>query len=291
MSKPKLKGLGRGLDALLAHENQGEDRLQSLPVTALQAGVYQPRSHMDQAALAALADSIRVQGVIQPVVVREIGLGRYEIIAGERRWRAAQLAGLADIPAVIRTVPDQAALAIALIENIQREQLDPLEEATGVQRLIDEFHMTHESTAAALGRSRSAISNLLRLLTLPEPVQVLVHEKKLDMGHARALLALPVLQQIEWAQHAATQQWSVRETERRIQHYLHHSAVQKKVALQQDPDIRRLEETLSDQLGTTVHIRHGKRGNGRLTIEYSDLAQLDEILHGLQKKTAKNKGL
>lgn len=145
--------------------------------------------------------------------------------------------------------------------------------------------------AAALGRSRSAISNLLRLLTLPEPVQVLVHEKKLDMGHARALLALPVLQQIEWAQHAATQQWSVRETERRVQHYLHHSAVQKKVALQQDPDIRRLEETLSDQLGTTVHIRHGKRGNGRLTIEYSDLAQLDEILHGLQKKTAKNKGL
>ena len=188
----KLKGLGRGLDALLSTVEADNERLTTLPVGSIRPGRYQPRSHMDEAALAELAASIKSQGLIQPVVVREIGLGDYELIAGERRWRASRLAGLAEIPAVVRSVADQSALAMGLIENIQRQQLDPLEEARGIKRLIEEFGLTHEAAAEALGRSRSAISNLLRLLALPEPLQQMLHEGQLEMGHARALLPLQI---------------------------------------------------------------------------------------------------
>ena len=241
---------------------------------------------MDEAALAQLADSILAQGVIQPVVVREIGLGEYELIAGERRWRAARKAGLTEIPAVVRAVPDEAALAIALIENIQREQLNALEEAHGIQRLIDEFGMTHERAAAALGRSRSAVSNLLRLLHLAEPVQDLVYAGKLDMGHARALLPLPVLDQIDMARDIADRGLSVREAERRAQARLSESSAPVPVAggRKVDPDVARLQEELADRLGVAVKIRHGSKGRGRLEIEYLDLDQLDRFLAALTRE-------
>ncbi|MCG8993089.1 ParB/RepB/Spo0J family partition protein [Laribacter hongkongensis] len=285
VSKQKPKGLGRGLDVLLAAHHT-EDRLATLKISDIRPGRYQPRTHMDEAALAQLADSILAQGVIQPVVVREIGLGEYELIAGERRWRAARKAGLAEIPAVVRAVPDEAALAIALIENIQREQLNALEEAHGIQRLIDEFGMTHERAAAALGRSRSAVSNLLRLLHLAEPVQDLVYAGKLDMGHARALLPLPVLDQIDMARDIADRGLSVREAERRAQARLSESSVPVPVAggRKVDPDVARLQEELADRLGVAVKIRHGSKGRGRLEIEYLDLDQLDRFLAALTRE-------
>ncbi|MCG9083135.1 ParB/RepB/Spo0J family partition protein [Laribacter hongkongensis] len=285
VSKQKPKGLGRGLDVLLAAHHT-EDRLATLKISDIRPGRYQPRTHMDEAALAQLADSILAQGVIQPVVVREIGLGEYELIAGERRWRAARKAGLTEIPAVVRAVPDEAALAIALIENIQREQLNALEEAHGIQRLIDEFGMTHERAAAALGRSRSAVSNLLRLLHLAEPVQDLVYAGKLDMGHARALLPLPVLDQIDMARDIADRGLSVREAERRAQARLSESSAPVPVAggRKVDPDIARLQEELADRLGVAVKIRHGSKGRGRLEIEYLDLDQLDRFLAALTRE-------
>ncbi|MCG8995157.1 ParB/RepB/Spo0J family partition protein [Laribacter hongkongensis] len=285
VSKQKPKGLGRGLDVLLAAHHT-EDRLATLKISDIRPGRYQPRTHMDEAALAQLADSILAQGVIQPVVVREIGLGEYELIAGERRWRAARKAGLAEIPAVVRAVPDEAALAIALIENIQREQLNALEEAHGIQRLIDEFGMTHERAAAALGRSRSAVSNLLRLLHLAEPVQDLVYAGKLDMGHARALLPLPVLDQIDMARDIADRGLSVREAERRAQARLSESLAPVPVAggRKVDPDVARLQEELADRLGVAVKIRHGSKGRGRLEIEYLDLDQLDRFLAALTRE-------
>ncbi len=285
VSKQKPKGLGRGLDVLLAAHHT-EDRLATLKISDIRPGRYQPRTHMDEAALAQLADSILAQGVIQPVVVREIGLGEYELIAGERRWRAARKAGLTEIPAVVRAVPDEAALAIALIENIQREQLNALEEAHGIQRLIDEFGMTHERAAAALGRSRSAVSNLLRLLHLAEPVQDLVYAGKLDMGHARALLPLPVLDQIDMARDIADRGLSVREAERRAQARLSESSVPAPVAggRKADPDVVRLQEELADRLGVAVKIRHGSKGRGRLEIEYLDLDQLDRFLVALTRE-------
>ncbi|ASJ26024.1 ParB/RepB/Spo0J family partition protein [Laribacter hongkongensis] len=285
VSKQKPKGLGRGLDVLLAAHHT-EDRLATLKISDIRPGRYQPRTHMDEAALAQLADSILAQGVIQPVVVREIGLGEYELIAGERRWRAARKAGLAEIPAVVRAVPDEAALAIALIENIQREQLNALEEAHGIQRLIDEFGMTHERAAAALGRSRSAVSNLLRLLHLAEPVQDLVYAGKLDMGHARALLPLPVLDQIDMARDIADRGLSVREAERRAQARLSESSAPVPVAggRKVDPDVARLQEELADRLGVAVKIRHGSKGRGRLEIEYLDLDQLDRFLAALTRE-------
>lgn len=285
VSKQKPKGLGRGLDVLLAAHHT-EDRLATLKISDIRPGRYQPRTHMDEAALAQLADSILAQGVIQPVVVREIGLGEYELIAGERRWRAARKAGLAEIPAVVRAVPDEAALAIALIENIQREQLNALEEAHGIQRLIDEFGMTHERAAAALGRSRSAVSNLLRLLHLAEPVQDLVYAGKLDMGHARALLPLPVLDQIDMARDIADRGLSVREAERRAQARLSESSAPVPVAggRKVDPDVARLQEELADRLGVAVKIRHGSKGSGRLEIEYLDLDQLDRFLAALTRE-------
>ncbi|WP_024304333.1 ParB/RepB/Spo0J family partition protein [Pseudogulbenkiania sp. MAI-1] len=281
----KLKGLGRGLDALLATVDGADDRLQTLPIDSIRPGKYQPRTHMSEDALDELAASIRVQGVIQPVVVREIGLGDYELIAGERRWRASRKAGLADVPAVIKAVPDEAALAMALIENIQRQELDPIEEARGLQRLIDEFGLTHEAAADAVGRSRSAVSNLLRLLALPEPVQTMLHQGQLEMGHARALLSLEVIDQIALAQQTVEQGWSVREVERRIQR-LNAPRPDAKPQPRLDPDIQRLAETLSESLGTTVSIRHGARGHGKLTIEYASLDELDVVLEKLQAKSS-----
>jgi ParB family chromosome partitioning protein len=275
----KLKGLGRGLDALLGSNAPVEDKLQTLPVHYLQPGKYQPRTHMDEHALADLAESIRTQGVIQPVLVREIGVDRYEIIAGERRWRASQKAGLTEIPAVVRKVADEVALAMALIENIQRENLNPLEEALGLQRLIDEFGMTHDACAHAVGKSRSAVTNLLRLLGLAEPVRDQLMHSQLDMGHARALLTLPVLQQIETAKLVVDKGLSVRETEKLVSDLqagkpAPAAAPVKKI----DPDVARLQEDLSDKLGAKVQIATGRKGRGKVTIEYGSLDQLDELL-------------
>ena len=276
----KLKGLGRGLDALLGSTAPVEDKLQTLPVHYLQPGKYQPRTHMDEHALADLAESIRTQGVIQPILVRELGVDRYEIIAGERRWRASQKAGLTEVPAVVRKVADEVALAMALIENIQRENLNPLEEAIGLQRLIDEFGMTHEACAHAVGKSRSAVTNLLRLLTLAEPVRDLLMYNQIDMGHARALLTLPVLKQVDTAKLVAEKGLSVRETEKLVGHLQAGKpaptapAPAKKV----DPDVVRLQEDLSDKLGAKVQIAAGKKGRGKVTIEYGSLDQLDELL-------------
>lgn len=283
----KLKGLGRGLDALLSTAETVDDRLTSLPIDSIRPGKYQPRSFMDEGALDELAASIRSQGVIQPLVVREIGFGDYELIAGERRWRASRKAGLSEVPAVIKSVPDEAALAMALIENIQRQELDPIEEAQGLKRLIDEFGLTHEAAADAVGRSRSAVSNLLRLLALPEPVQTMLHQGRLEMGHARALLALPVVEQLDLAQEVGEKGLSVREVERRVQQ----KAVEKTtVAPQQkqtDPDVSRLAEQVSERIGARVSIRHANRGNGRLVIEYATLDELEGLLEKLQKTSSK----
>jgi ParB family chromosome partitioning protein len=279
----KLKGLGRGLDALLSGENERPaDALQSLNVELLQPGRYQPRTHMDEASLDELAESIRQQGVIQPVLVRPLADGRYEIIAGERRWRAARRAGLADLPAVVREVADESALAMALIENIQRENLNPLEEAAGIQRLIDEFSMTHEVAAQAVGRSRSAVSNLLRLLALPAPVQELIMGGRLDMGHGRALLALPPVKQVETAEAVANRQLSVRETERLVGRLLKVASAAA-APHAKDPDVAALEQELSEKLGTTVTVSHStKGGGGKLVIHYASLDQLDGILERLR---------
>jgi ParB family chromosome partitioning protein len=278
----KLKGLGRGLDALLSGEAGGSaEVLQTLNVALLDPGRYQPRSHMDESSLEQLAESIRAQGVMQPVLVRPLASGRYEIIAGERRWRAAQRAGLVDIPAVVREVPDEVALVMALIENIQRENLNPLEEAGGIQRLIDEFSMTHEQAAQAVGRSRSAVTNMLRLLALHESVQALITQGRLDMGHGRALLALSTVKQIETAQSVAAKQLSVRETERLVARLLRQGSAKK--SEQVDRDVAGLEEELSQRLGTTVTIRsRAKHGAGTLIISYSDLDKLEEILARLR---------
>ena len=283
----KLKGLGRGLDALLSTAETVDDRLTSLPIDSIRPGKYQPRSFMDEGALEELAASIRSQGVIQPLVVREVGFGDYELIAGERRWRASRKAGLAEVPAVIKSVPDEAALAMALIENIQRQELDPIEEAQGLKRLIDEFGLTHEAAADAVGRSRSAVSNLLRLLALPQPVQTMLHQGQLEMGHARALLALPVVEQLGLAQEVGEKGLSVREVERRVQQ----KAVEKTtVAPQQkrtDPDVDRLAEQVSERIGARVSIRHANRGNGRLVIEYATLDELEGLLEKVQKSSGK----
>ncbi len=282
----KLKGLGRGLDALLSTVEADNERLTTLPVSSIRPGKYQPRSHMDETALAELAASIRSQGLIQPIVVREIGLGDYELIAGERRWRASQLAGLTDIPAVVRSVADQSALAMGLIENIQRQQLDPLEEAKGIKRLIEEFGLTHEAAADALGRSRSAISNLLRLLALPAPLQTMLHEGQLEMGHARALLPLPVLQQMALAQAVVAEQLSVREVEQRVQALAEPKVGRKAAAAApRDADVERLAGMLSDRLGMSVSFRHGSKGRGKVIIDYASLEELDGLLEKLQAKS------
>jgi ParB family chromosome partitioning protein len=273
----KLKGLGRGLDALLGgDELQSPEHLMNVALTQLRPGKYQPRTQMDPGAIAELAESIKAQGVIQPILARPLGDGHFEIIAGERRWRAARLAGLDSIPVLVREVRDDLALAMALIENIQREDLNPIEEAAGIQRLIDEFSMTHEAAAEAVGRSRSGVTNLLRLLSLAKPVQEMVLQGKLDMGHARALLALSGAKQIEFANRIASKDLSVRQAEHLVGREL--SAPKSRRPAPRDRDLVALEEELSDQLGTRVSIVPRKRGAGRLVIDYSSLDQLDALL-------------
>ena len=280
----KMKGLGRGLDALLSgsEEAKSGDQLLSISTDALKPGKYQPRTRMDQVALQELADSIKAQGVMQPVLVRRPDReGRHEIIAGERRWRAAQLAGLAEMPALVRDVPDQSAAVLSLIENIQREDLGPLEEAHGFKRLIDDFGLTHEQVAAAVGRSRSAVTNLLRLTQLAAQVQDLLSDGALDMGHARALVALRADQQILLANRIAQRGLSVREAERLVQNA---GAAKDGERAKPEPnaDLRRLETDLADALGATVKIRSGKKGAGQVVIEYGSLDQLDGILAKLR---------
>ena len=278
----KQKGLGRGLDALFdgdSNPNAIGGALQNLKTSVLQPGKYQPRTSMDKEPLAELAESIKTRGVMQPILVRQISGGNYEIIAGERRWRAAQVAGLQEVPALIREVDDDAALAMSLIENIQREDLNPLEEALGIQRLIKEFDMTHQAAGEALGSSRSSISNLLRLLSLPASVQKLMMQGRLDMGHARALLALSSTKQIEAANLVANKKLSVRETEVLVGR-MSSTPSSKKFP---DQDVLRLQEEVSGQLGAQVTIKPGKKNTGNVLIHYSDLEQLDGILIKLRK--------
>jgi ParB family chromosome partitioning protein len=248
-------------------------------VARIRPGRYQPRTKMDQQALAELAASIRSQGLMQPLLVRPVDRERYELIAGERRWRAAQMAGLEEVPALVREVPDDAALAMSLIENIQRENLNPMEEAAGIQRLVEEFKMTHEQAADAVGRSRSATTNLLRLLKLAKAVQEMLMEGALEMGHARALLALDGARQIEAGRRVAAKGLSVRETEALVHTMLRGPAARRKRA---DRDLARLEEEISERLGTTVEIRAGKKGSGKLVLHYSSLDHLDELLKKLR---------
>ena len=279
----KLKGLGRGLDALLAgNESAGKEQQRTLPVGSLQPGKYQPRTHMDGASLEELAASIRAQGLMQPILVRPVGgVDRYEIVAGERRWRAAQMAGMTEVPTLIREIPDESALAMALIENIQRENLNPLEEAQGLQRLIDEFSMTHQEAADAVGRSRPAASNLLRLLQLVPPVQELLMRGDIDMGHARALLPLSGALQIQLAQRVVQKGLSVRDTERLVQHAL--KPPKPAQANKPDRDVLRLQEELSDTLGANVEIRTTKKGAGTIRIDFGNLDQLEGILQLMRK--------
>ncbi len=301
----KKRGLGRGLDALLgqaarpaaedappvtapelravpadaavAEPVASDNALRNLPVDIIQRGKYQPRMDMHQESLQDLADSIGEQGVVQPIVVRSIGAGRYEIIAGERRWRAAQLAGLHEIPAVVREVDDRGAIAIALIENIQRENLNPIEEARALKRLVDEFEVTHEEAAHAVGRSRAAVSNLLRLLDLEETVKEMVEHRELEMGHARALLALSGGRQIEAARQVVARGLTVRATEGLVKS-LQRPAAARPVAVKKDPDIQQLESSLADRLGASVRLRPGRGGKGKLEISYNSLDELDGIL-------------
>jgi ParB family chromosome partitioning protein len=286
MASPRLKGLGRGLDALLDGDREAApvQRLERLAIDRLQRGKYQPRTRMDAESLNELAASIRAQGIMQPILVRPVGAEngeqRYEIIAGERRWRAARLSGLADVPVQIREIPDEAALAMSLIENIQRENLNPLEEATGLQRLIDEFGMTHQQAADAIGRSRPAASNLLRLLQLAPPVQELLLGGNIDMGHARALLPLPKGEQVAFANRIAARGLSVREAERLVARQI--DPPQKRVAVEKHRDLVRLEEELSDALGAAVSVAANRKGAGQLTIRFASLAQLDGIIEKLR---------
>ena len=268
MAKPKSGLGGRGLDSLLAGSvgDSSGDRLTSVPVRDIKPGRYQPRSQMDDEGLQELADSIKAQGVIQPVIVREHGLSQYELIAGERRWRASQLAGLAEIPVVIKSIGDEAALAMGLIENIQRENLNPIEEAQGLKRLVDEFGLTHETVAKAVGRSRSAVSNSLRLLALPEPVQEMLFLRQLEMGHARALLPLPVMEQLSLAQKAVKNGWSVREVERRSQ--LAQQAPQEKKSKTVSPDIRYLNEALTEKLGVRAEVQTANHKRGKVVLHF-----------------------
>ncbi len=280
MSKPK--GLGRGLDALLGGDDTAsrKDAMASLPVGSIRPGKYQPRTRMDQQALAELAASIRAQGLMQPLLVRPVGRDQYELIAGERRWRAAQLAGLAEVPVLVREVPDSAALAMSLVENIQREDLNPIEEAAGLQRLIEEFRMTHEQAADAVGRSRSATSNLLRLLKLAKPVQAMLMQGTLEMGHARALLALDGARQVEAANRIAARGLSVRASEALATRLQRGPAARRKHRT--DRDLARLEEEVSQRLGTTVQIRPGRKGSGSIVVSYSGLDHLDQLLKKLR---------
>jgi len=286
----RRRGLGRGLDALLGgmpESEQDEARaaargeLRMLPVDLLDRGRFQPRTEFDPEALQELADSISAQGVVQPIVVREVPGERFEIVAGERRWRAAQLAGLEEIPALIREIADETAIAVALIENIQREDLNPLEEASALKRLTEEFGMTHQAVADAVGRSRASVSNLLRLLELAPEVKALIGERRLEMGHARALAALDTVRQGEVARQVAAKGLSVRETEALVRRVLEGGGGRRQPA-PTDPNIRRLQEDLTSRLGASVNIMQGRGGKGRLVIQYNSLDELDGILEHIQ---------
>ncbi|WP_137973932.1 ParB/RepB/Spo0J family partition protein [Pseudomonas sp. F(2018)] len=283
----KKRGLGRGLDALLGGSTaavleeeavKADSReLQHLPLDLIQRGKYQPRRDMDPSALEELANSIKAQGVMQPIVVRPIGGGRFEIIAGERRWRASQQAGLDKIPAMVREVPDEAAIAMALIENIQREDLNPIEEAVALQRLQQEFELTQQQVADAVGKSRVTITNLLRLIALPEEIKTLLAHGDLEMGHARALLGLPLEQQVEGARHVVARGLTVRQTEALVRQWL--NSKEKPVEkVKADPDINRLEQRLAEKLGAPVQIKHGQKGKGQLVIRYNSLDELQGVL-------------
>nr|WP_298156645.1 ParB/RepB/Spo0J family partition protein [uncultured Pseudoxanthomonas sp.] len=297
MSAPKKRGLGRGLEALLGPkaaetpppEAQPGEALRTLPVQQLQPGKYQPRMAMDPSKLSELAESIKAQGVIQPIVVRELSPGRFEIVAGERRWRASQEAGLAEVPVVVRELDDRTVIAMALIENIQREDLNPLEEAQSLQRLINEFSLTHAEAAEAVGRSRAAVSNLLRLLELPPAIRALLEARRLEMGHARALLTLSPDLASKLASDAAEQGWSVREVEHRAQQFAAgkvpvNGKKAKPAKAAPQPDIASLETELSESLGTRVTIAHGRGGKGKLIIQYTDLDTLDGVLERLRPR-------
>lgn len=284
MSKAR-RGLGRGLDALLGGgELPGHapdavetgERVRSMPIEHIVPGRYQPRSSMDPQKLAELADSIRAHGVVQPVLVRPVGPDRHELIAGERRWRAAQLAGLREIPTLVREVPDKASVAVALVENIQREDLSPLEEAQALRQLIDEFGLTHGEAAEAVGRSRAAVSNLLRLLELAAEVRKLLDQRQLEMGHGRALLALPEAEQIRLARLAAEQHWNVRDTEEAVRRALAPPGA-KPTERAKHPDVLRLEQDLAERLGAPVRIDH-RHGRGKLVVAFHSLDALDGIL-------------
>jgi ParB family transcriptional regulator, chromosome partitioning protein len=287
----KKRGLGKSLDALLAygssettataaeHEQKNGENLSKLSVSLIQRGKYQPRREMDPAALEELAASIRSQGIIQPLIVRPVG-NRFEIIAGERRFRAAQMAGLTEVPVIIRHIPDEAAIAIALIENIQRENLNPIEEAIALQRLIDEFGMTHQQAAEAVGKSRATVSNLLRLLALPEEVKALLETGKLEMGHARTLITLPAAAQLEAAEIMASRGLSVREAENLVRRLQSAEPAQSKATL--DPDLLHLQETLSKQLKLKVAISCNAKGRGKLVVHYRSLAELNSLLLQIQ---------
>lgn len=288
MATKKLKGLGRGLDALLGGDMDDAPAPagapSSLSISQLHAGKYQPRTRMDEGALNELAASIKTQGIMQPVLVRPSEGGRYEIIAGERRFRAAQLAGLEEIPVLVREVDDQAAAAMALIENIQREDLNPLEEAQGIARLISDFDFTHEQAASAVGRSRSAVSNLLRLVNLAQPVQTMLMAGDIDMGHARALLSVDNASQIALASHVVAKRLSVRETEKLVARALEEqatSATQPRLK-EKSGDIVRLEEELSDKLATPVVFKMGTKGKGQMIIDFADLDILEGVLARLR---------
>ena len=294
----KKRGLGRGLDALLGPkgavtqvqaaavvEPQPGEVLRKLPVGHLQPGKYQPRRDMDETKLAELAESIKAQGVIQPILVRQLAADRFEIVAGERRWRASQLAGLDEVPVVVRELEDRTVIAMALIENIQREDLNPLEEAEALQRLISEFALTHAEAAQAVGRSRAAVSNLLRLLELPIAIRLLLETRRLEMGHARALLTLAPELASKLAQEAADEGWSVREVEHRAQQFAAGKvpgARKKPTASAPQADIASLETELSESLGARVAINHGRGGKGKLIIHYTDLDTLDGVLERLR---------
>lgn len=295
MATRKPKGLGRGLDALLGADTDAVNRLgdstqtapalpNALPVSKMVAGKYQPRTRMDEGALNELAESIRTQGIMQPILVRALSgnqKGKFEIIAGERRFRAAQIAGLTEVPVLVRDVADENAAVMALIENIQREDLNPLEEAQGVRRLLDEFGLTHEQAAQAIGRSRSATSNLLRLLNLSDPVQTMLLAGDIDMGHARALLAIDAAQQIMLANEIITKRLSVRDAEKLVGKAIRERdepAIKKSANEQKNGDTKRLEEALSDHLGTKVSLKVNRRNNGQLIIDFHDWDHLNALL-------------
>jgi ParB family chromosome partitioning protein len=286
----KKRGLGRGLDALLrsdapAATASGDGELRNLPVQSIVPGKYQPRRHWDDEALQELADSIKAQGLIQPVVVRAIGPGRYELIAGERRWRAVQRAGLSELPALVREVADKAVPAMALIENIQRQDLTALEEADALKRLVDDFGLTHQQAAEAVGRSRAAVSNLLRLVDLPEPIKKLLDDGKLDMGHARCLLTLDAAIAVPLARQAATLGWSVRELEqaaRRAQSGAGKARGNRGAAANADANVATLQRELSERFATRVEVASGRGGKGKLVIHYHSLDELDGILEKMR---------